>query len=599
MGLFDLLTGKSQQEAPGKNVHPIEGATTPEEFLQVFLAESDVHLRKEFIKKVTDQSLLAKIIESEKDSNVRLLGIKHLTNQEMLYDLVLNESVYKIRTTALWQLTDLELLEDVVDKCDNKFLVESAKERVGTLEDRAQKVAPKPIVEAAPPEPKVVSHDAVEEQEVEEDASIFDELPKNSGPSVEQRLISDLENMENTTFAEASGNVETDDEGVMTFSSGAVSEEIDEEDQTITEESVENAVVAEEPVSSEPEVELSDEERKQIFGKVMGDAETPLMPQDETEENLVGDEVLEETEEIVSEENSEPEVEEPVVEQPETSIAEVEEEPIVEEPVQQKSHTEIFMEMYKELGKFKAAQGNCNVPIRWKENRDLALWVSDTRKNKDLLDPAQYAALDELGFDWSPFDTLWETRFAELEKFKVRFNHCNVPKRWEENRPLGEWIILQRIKKEELSQERIARLNDLGFEWDPLTAQWETMFKDLENYYTEHYDCNVPARWKENLALGTWVSTQRKMREKLSMDRVMRLNNLNFDWEPHNSIWEKRFLALECYKFHYGNSRVPDKWSENPELANWVAYQRRHKKRIDADRIGRLDAIGFYWGRKS
>ena len=47
----------------------------------------------------------------------------------------------------------------------------------------------------------------------------------------------------------------------------------------------------------------------------------------------------------------------------------------------------------------------------------LARWVTNQRtfKKEGKLSQARKARLDELGFDWDPHDSAWETMFAELK----------------------------------------------------------------------------------------------------------------------------------------------------------------------------------------
>jgi len=378
MGLFDLLMGKSNAEAPQKQIHPIDSATTPEEFLQIFLNEDDVHLRKEFIKKVHDQNLLIKILKAEKNENVRLLGLKRLKEQDVLLDIVLNDSSYKLRSAALWQITDSGRLKDIIEKCDNKYIVQSAKERIETVQQK-EGVKPKPAEPKEefqqPVPPDVTSHDGDEET----DSAIYDELTKRLESSVEQRLISDLnkKDHEREPFAKEVHEVETDDDGVMSFSAGNLDEQCaDAKEETDEAPIAGHDIVEEKPkIEKEPlvtenqkeEKELSDQEKQQVYDKISGDLETPKVDKEEEPFN-----------EEVSEEQ-----------------------PAISEPAAMK----VFMAMFKQLSKYKANYGHCNVPVRWKENRELAKWVSETRKNKSGLEETQVSALDELGFDWSPFDS--------------------------------------------------------------------------------------------------------------------------------------------------------------------------------------------------
>jgi len=67
----------------------------------------------------------------------------------------------------------------------------------------------------------------------------------------------------------------------------------------------------------------------------------------------------------------------------------------------------------------------------------------------------------------------WEALFQALVAFKENQGHCGVPNRWSENPELGTWVGTQRqaFRKGKLSEERVARLEALGFEWDRIKKQ--------------------------------------------------------------------------------------------------------------------------------
>ena len=60
----------------------------------------------------------------------------------------------------------------------------------------------------------------------------------------------------------------------------------------------------------------------------------------------------------------------------------------------------------------------------------------------------------------------WETQFNELVQYKAKHGDCNVPRKQGQ---FGRWVDKQRFnyKKGKLSQDRINRLNGIGFDWTP------------------------------------------------------------------------------------------------------------------------------------
>lgn len=79
------------------------------------------------------------------------------------------------------------------------------------------------------------------------------------------------------------------------------------------------------------------------------------------------------------------------------------------------------------------------------------------------------------------------------------------------------------------------------------------------------------------------------------------LSELGIKWDHKDSAWERFFAELLHYKKQHGNANVPQRYAALPSLGVWVNNQRRLKKRkkLNRERIQRLNAIGFEWGGKS
>jgi hypothetical protein len=143
--------------------------------------------------------------------------------------------------------------------------------------------------------------------------------------------------------------------------------------------------------------------------------------------------------------------------------------------------------------------------------------------------------LDEIGFEWNPFSKAWETRYSQLACYKQRFGDCNVPMKWSENPKLAKWVSVQRYYRTEnlLDEDRIARLDALDFDWDPLASEWEAFFAALVEFKTVNGDCRISSR-HSNRRLARWVVKVRvRYREgRLDPEKEERLRAIGFDFEP-------------------------------------------------------------------
>lgn len=88
----------------------------------------------------------------------------------------------------------------------------------------------------------------------------------------------------------------------------------------------------------------------------------------------------------------------------------------------------------------------------------------------------------------------------------------------------------------------------------------------------------------------------------LSEERKQRLDSLGFTWRLLEAVkpipWDGMLESLKEYKEKHGNCKV-GKDKEDSRLRNWVASQKSFyaKKNLPPDRIAKLEALGFEWGR--
>ena len=257
-------------------------------------------------------------------------------------------------------------------------------------------------------------------------------------------------------------------------------------------------------------------------------------------------------------------------------------------------------ERFGELMAFKAERGDCLVPITWSRNPPLANWVvmQHQLRKRGVLGAERVRRLDSLGFSWNPFETAWEEQFKLLVEFQRLHGHCHVTR---DQKDLSRWVSAQRHLRRTgcLDRQQIARLDAIGFEWEPHTSSWEEMFERLVQFHKAHSHCNVPQDWEKDFRLGAWVNKQRRNWKlgRLSVERKNLLDGLGFVWTPIDHAWESRFQELVRFKEKHGHCRVPQRWKDNPKLGLWVAVQRRFKSRnkLPPEVVHRLDNIGFIW----
>jgi superfamily II DNA or RNA helicase len=132
---------------------------------------------------------------------------------------------------------------------------------------------------------------------------------------------------------------------------------------------------------------------------------------------------------------------------------------------------------------------------------------------------------------------------------------------------------------------------------DRIGVGWDEMFGRLLLFRDTHGHCRVPFIYKDK-KLGNWVNIQRAFATKgiLSAVRKQRLDDIGFDWDPHETDWEESFLDLRNYKDREGHCVVPYNHVENGfRLGSWVLRQRSRIDTLSDERRRRLNELGFMW----
>gem|GEM_PF-609834 len=306
-------------------------------------------------------------------------------------------------------------------------------------------------------------------------------------------------------------------------------------------------------------------------------------------------------------------------------------------PSMEEHNVALWESMFTRLLAFREAHGHCQVPHSKTGDQMLGKWVQRQRyhQRKNSLLPERRQRLEEIGFVWHSdklhFADAWEARFSEMVAFKEKHGHLRITKTNESSAGLSHWRDNQRIRLRSgsMKPEQKARLDALGFEWEPpgwhtdvllqiQEAQWQSKYEQLAAFKEAHGHSRVPKNWKENPALGQWLQKQRsKFRkgsgaEGLLPERQEKLDALGVEWRetppspPHRQAfaaspadpkekWESRYVRLVDFYRLNGHSNVPG----HPDrlLRKWVLEQRKKygEGSLEPDQITRLETLSFSW----
>ena len=198
----------------------------------------------------------------------------------------------------------------------------------------------------------------------------------------------------------------------------------------------------------------------------------------------------------------------------------------------------------EDLQAFKAKEGHVQVPV----GSSLERWVRRMRalKRQDKLDGDIVQELDKLGVIWEPNATKEnhsdETFESRLDELKALVASDGKVKRTNQYEPgMKTWLYHQQryFREGKLSKDKIQALRDVGVTLKMTQrVSWDARLMELIEFKRIHGHCNVPATWRHNKELGSWVGTQRKYKRtgKLSDERISALTSVGFEWEPKKAL---------------------------------------------------------------
>jgi len=151
--------------------------------------------------------------------------------------------------------------------------------------------------------------------------------------------------------------------------------------------------------------------------------------------------------------------------------------------------------------------------------------------------------LEKIGFEWSPKEIGWQKQYHYLVEFRRK--HPNQWPDFETQYPtgnrIGYWCHNQRqfYRRNQLSPEKIKKLENIGFYWGAKDALWDRQYNYLKEYRKKYLGKWPKAKEEFPLGnpLGSWCVTQRWKfkKKKLRKERIAFLNKIRFEWSLQRS----------------------------------------------------------------
>ncbi|MFI6163009.1 Helicase associated domain protein [Micromonospora haikouensis] len=239
----------------------------------------------------------------------------------------------------------------------------------------------------------------------------------------------------------------------------------------------------------------------------------------------------------------------------------------------------------------KASTGAAALPPR------LLVRLPDGYASEDLLRTLTVRVLEETTSEWL-------VGYAALRAFHADHGHLRVPVgHVRHGVRLERWAARQRAEYEahRLPQDRVQHLNDIGFDWTPMTRAWERGIAAATAFHAEHGHLDVPTGHViDGLDLNLWLGQQRRYHRKntLPANRITALTDLGIAWTVKRPSYHDGFTALQHFHATHGHIRVPYGATVNGiNLYDWLAARRTDHRlgRLNDDRTRSLEALGMQW----
>ena len=122
--------------------------------------------------------------------------------------------------------------------------------------------------------------------------------------------------------------------------------------------------------------------------------------------------------------------------------------------------------------------------------------------------------------------------------------------------------------------------------------RWKENYAKLKDYYKEHGNCNIPARYKKDKSLGTWVVSQRVRykNDQLSNYKIKLLEELDFEWQAQINAIDEFIKNLAEFRKKHGHINVPRNESKYKKLAQRL---NRYKTLLNNGKVNKNGSIEY------
>ncbi len=236
-------------------------------------------------------------------------------------------------------------------------------------------------------------------------------------------------------------------------------------------------------------------------------------------------------------------------------------------------------------------------------------WVRHQRQRyfgkKNPLTNDQIKKLESIGMVWDVYNLQWENSYKIAKEYYEENGNLNIKNNCIFNNfNIGNWISSQRnmYKNKTLSNYRFENLKKIGMVWDAsidVDMLWEKHYQIAKHYYEENDNLLISTHAKYmNDNLGAWINKQRNDKDKLSKEKIDKLNSIGMVWDVYQNKWYSNYELLKDYFKKNGNILVPFDFKINGvNLGMWLKRQMGNRQKLNNSQIELLEKLNITWKR--
>jgi len=202
----------------------------------------------------------------------------------------------------------------------------------------------------------------------------------------------------------------------------------------------------------------------------------------------------------------------------------------------------------------------------------------------------------------------WEERYNQVVEYKK--NNNKFPTHSEKNKGnfdyiLAVWCQIQRnsFKNKVLTQKRINKLRNIGFQFSPLKENWNNKCDEYIKYKAKHKKepqakRNGKYTSTEERSLNKWINDQKRFYKKKTLDdwKIKKLEEHIGSWDNAKEIkWNNFFNKFENIFKKY--KRMPLDNKKEGDVCKWIRGQRSKYLggKLEKVHIDKLNLVSLDW----